>query len=469
MMTSYSEFLQSKSVATGLVGIPAKEPVELCPHHHPTQRECTEFALRAGRAALFLDTGLGKSLAALDWARIVSARLGRPVLILTPLAVAPQFVREAAKFGLECRHIRDASEVDRPGVYVSNYERLHLLEPSLWGGIVLDESSILKNFTGKVRRQLQSAFADTPFRLCCTATPAPNDHMELGQHAEFLGVMESPEMLSRWFIADQDGMGKYRLKGHAVRSFWSWVASWARCVSKPSDLGHDDTGFNLPPLKMHRHIIAADLTIAANDDGAEQISMFRTPGGSATAVHREKRLTAAERAGAISTAVRAEPSEPWLIWVDTDYDATAILELLPASEAVHVSGKMKPDEKEAGLSAFTLGQKRIIVTKPSIAGFGLNWQHCARMAFVGISFSYEGFYQAIRRCWRFGQTRQVEVHVALSDTERHIWQTITRKQDDHQSMKSEMALAMRRASRQSKVMAPYGADQDAIIPKWIAA
>lgn len=463
----YSDFLVCKAVSGTSAGVDVIP--DLCPHHHPLQRECAEFALRIGRAALFLDTGLGKSLIAIDWSRIVAAHTGKPVLILTPLAVAPQFVREAEKFGLSCRHIRSADEVTEVGVYVSNYERLHLLDPALWSGVVLDESSILKNFTGKMRRALQEAFAATPFRLCCTATPAPNDHMELGQHAEFLGVMESPEMLSRWFIADQDGMGKYRLKGHAIRPFWEWVASWARCVGKPSDLGHSDAGFVLPPLRMKRHVVNVDLTIAANDEPDGQTVLFRTPGTSATAIHKEKRITAADRARALAERIAAEPVEEWVVWCDTDYDAEAILELLPARETVHVGGKMSAEAKEAGLSAFTSGAARIIVTKPSIAGFGLNWQHCARQAFVGLSFSYESFYQAVRRCWRFGQARPVEVHIAMADTERAIWQAISRKRDDHDSMKHEMALAMQRASRASRVMAPYGADMDATFPEWLAA
>jgi len=325
--------------------------------------------------------------------------------------------------------------------------------------VILDESSIIKNFTGATSRKLISMFAETPFRLACTATPAPNDHMELGQHSQFLGVMASNEMLTRWFIADQTNMGRYRLKGHAVKPFWSWVASWARCISKPSDLGYSDEGFELPPLNMHRHIVRSDITVDAGD------MLFRIPEMSATSIHQEKRLTASDRADKIADLVNGERDEAWVVWCDTDYEADALVERIP--DALEVRGSMPDHVKEERLVAFSEGNARVIISKPSIAGFGLNWQHCARIAFVGLSFSYESFYQAVRRCWRFGQKRPVECHIAMADTERNIWDVVTRKSGDHEAMKVEMYAAMRRAHQTREIKIDYQPDKPARLPAWM--
>lgn len=422
------------------------------------QRDTTEFLLRCGRGAAFLDTGLGKSLVSLEWGRIVAEHTGKPVLMLAPLAVAPQHVREARKFGLDARVAADQSEVG-PGVNVTNYGKIDHFDADAFGGVILDESSIVKNFTGATSRKLISMFSRTPFRLACTATPAPNDHMELGQHSMFLGVMPSNEMLSRWFIADQMNMGKYRLKGHGVKPFWNWVASWARCVSKPSDLGYSDEGFTLPALNMHRHVIGADVSIDAGD------ALFRMPEMSATSIHREKRLTADARADRIAEIVNEDAGEAWVVWCDTDYEADALTARIP--DAVEVRGSMPDKLKEERLVAFSEGQIRVIVSKPSIAGFGLNWQHCARVAFVGLSFSYESFYQAVRRCWRFGQTREVECHIAMADTERNIWDVISRKSGDHEAMKVEMYAAMKRAHENRQIKIDYQPAMPARLPVWL--
>jgi hypothetical protein len=291
--------------------------------------------------------------------------------------------------------------------------------------------------------------------------------MELGQHAQFLGVMSSSEMLSRWFIADQSEMGRYRLKRHAITSFWNWVASWARCAERPSDLGGDDTGYDLPPLNLHRHIVKTDIVSDAGDDDG-QARLFRIPSASATSIHNEKRKTAADRAARIAELVNAEPNEAWIVWVDTDYDAAAVKALLPDAWEVH--GRMTPDQKESGLADFSEGRARILITKGSIAGFGLNWQHCARVAFVGLSYSYEAFYQSVRRCWRYGQTRPVEVHVACAETEEAIWQAVVRKRDDHDSMKLHMRAAMARATQEIRTTKlDYAPAQPAALPAWMEA
>lgn len=446
----------------GLADVPALSSA-LKPH----QAHCVDFALRAGSAALFLDTGLGKTFAALEWGRVIVEHTNRPVLMLAPLAVAGQHQREAERFGIDAIAIREPTEISGPRIYITNYDRLAKFDVAMFAGVILDESSILKGMNGKTSSALIASFQHTPFRLACTATPAPNDHAELGQHSEFLGALSSTQMLTRWFLHDSADTGTWRMKGHAVRDFWSWVASWSRCVSKPSDLGFVDDGYELPALDITRHVVKADRSLDVGQEKDGQARLFRMPDTSATAIHREKRITADARAEMIAKAVAADPAEPWVVWCDTDYEADALAALLPA--AVEVRGSMSPDDKEDRLTSFSTGQARIIITKPSVAGFGLNWQHCARMAFVGLSFSYEGYYQAIRRCWRFGQARPVQVHIACADTEEAIFSVISRKAGDHDAMKAEMAAAMRRAVRIEREQAAYRPTRQVHLPEWIAA
>jgi hypothetical protein len=464
-LNAYRDMIAAKRIAfvpRGLSVIPSLNPA-MKDH----QRHCVEFALRAGCAALFLDTGLGKTLCALEWGRVIVEHTGLPVLMLAPLAVAAQHEREAVKFGIDAKAIRDPSQMDGARVYITNYDRLDRFDADAFGGVILDESSILKSFHGATTRALIAAFRNTPFRLCCTATPAPNDHAELGQHSEFLGVMSQSQMLTRWFIHDSADTGNWRMKGHAVKDFWNWVSGWARCVSKPSDLGFDDTGYDLPTLDLKRHIVAADRSLDTGHEKDGQARLFRMPDTSATSIHREKRMTTDARADVIADLVASEPDETWVIWCDTDYEADALADRIPG--AVEVRGSMSAEVKEANLTLFSNGQTRVIITKPSIAGFGLNWQHSARMAFVGLSFSYESFYQAIRRCWRFGQSRPVNVHVACADTEESIWQIVSRKAGDHDAMKAEMTAAMSRAARIVPEQAPYTPTKAITLPQWIAA
>lgn len=463
MVSDYHDILARKRVAfeaRGLDRIPALHPL-LKPH----QAHTVEFGLRAGCFAAFLDTGLGKTFAMLEWLRVLVEHTNKPALMVAPLAVGPQHVREAARFGIDAVHIREAPARYEARIYVINYDRLHLLDLALFAAVGLDESSILKSFTGKMTNALIEAFARTPYRMAATATPAPNDHTELGQHSAFLGVMRSPEMLSRWFITDQSEMGRYRLKRPAVRPFWDWVASWARCVAKPSDLGFDDDGYVLPQLTVSRHVVAADRSIDAGADKSGQARLFRMPEMSATSIGREKRLTIAARADAIAAVVAAEPGEPWILWCDTNVEADALTERIGG--AVEVRGDMRAEMKEERLAAFSEGRVRVLVTKPSIAGFGLNWQHCARVGFVGLSFSYEAYYQAIRRCWRFGQERPVHVHVAMADTEAAIADVVMRKEDDHRAMKDEMRGAMRRASQRHRALEDYRPTRRVAVPGWL--
>jgi len=446
-LSFYHQFIASKGVATGAHGF---EMAGDWPSLFEHQRRTLAFACEKGRSAAFLDTGLGKSrveAAAADEFRRAS---GKPSLILTPLAVAQQMRRECEAVGVEARVVRDDSEV-WSGVNIANYERLGKLDVSRFGGVVLDESSILKSFTGPTKRGLVEAFASCPYRLAATATPAPNDHMELGNHSEFLGYLGSMEMLCRWFVNDTSTASQdWRIKGHAQGDFWAWVASWSRAAALPSDLGGDDTGFILPPLRYQVHTVAADVTEDVPDG-----MLFRIPNQSATAIHKEKRLTIGARVEA-AAAVANGTSEPVIVWCETNDESAALAKAIP--DAIEVHGSMSLEAKEAALDDFTFGRARVIVTKPKLAGFGLNWQHARIVVFASVSHSYEQHYQAVRRAWRFGQGGEVTAHVVISDTEVPIWQNVRRKAADHDRMKAAMAKAMvgaqREATRKAYTRAP---------------
>ncbi len=427
----------------------------------PFQRHAVRFALAGGRRALFLDTGLGKSRMQLAWADRVCRETGGRVLILAPLAVGPQTVKEAARVGLDgVVFSRTLEGTTDARIVVTNYDSLAHFDASAFAGVVLDESSILKSFTGSTKVALCDAFARTPYRLCCTATPAPNDHLELGNHAEFLGILSSHQMIARWFITDQSQMGTYRLKGHAVRSFWDWVSSWAACAGLPSDLGaYADDGYVLPPLNLIQRIVTVDII-----DGREDGALFRAADLSATSVHKEKRRTAAARAAEVAALIAAEPDEAWLVWCETDYEAVELMAQIPG--AVEVAGSMKPDAKSSRLLAFA-DTGGVLVTKPKIAGFGMNWQNCARVVFAGGSYSYEALYQAVRRAWRFGQTRPVDCYIVMAATEQHLWSVVSRKSDDHESMKREMFAASRRAQSRTSAMREYHPNHIAAVPPWL--
>jgi hypothetical protein len=459
MSADYSSFIASKAPKATQRGF---EPQAMPSHLFDFQKACVEHNLRAGSAGLFLDTGLGKTACQLEWARQCAEASNGRALILTPLAVARQIEREALRFGYTARVIRAQDEAGE-GINICNYDRLDSLSPAAFGAVALDESSILKNFTGKTTRALINAFAPHPFRLSATATPAPNDHMELGQHAEFCGVMPSNEMLMRWFIADQTEMGRYRLKYHGVDSFWDWMASWARMAQSPEDLGFDGSLYQMIPLdvQMVRTENAAPVDVGGDLFGVSQMS--------AIDMHRVKRQTANSRANAAAGLVTSEPGEPWVVWCDTDYEADSIMDALAGTPGLaEVRGSHPAERKESTLLGFADGTVRVLVTKPSVCGFGLNWQHCARTVFVGRSFSYEAWYQAVRRFWRFGQTRQVRCFVVLAEGEDAIGRVIDRKAGDHKSMKAAMAKAMRRArEEQSALRHAYAPTYTAGVPSWL--
>lgn len=454
-ITEYRAFIASRAsraVATGFDPKPINDAAKV------HQAAVLDFALNRGKSAAFLDTGLGKSFIELEYARQCAEETRKPSLILTPLAVAGQMVREGRKFGIDARQIREQSEVGQ-GVMVANYERLPKLDPASFGAVILDESSILKSYAGKTRAIMQDAFRDTPYKLAATATPSPNDHTELGNHAEFLGVMRQQEMLSKWFINDTSTASQeWRLKGHAAADFWRFVASWSRCATMPSDLGGDDTGYSLPPIDERLHIVAADRM-----ENVAQGMLFRIPEMSATSFHEEKRLTMRQRCE--RAAELANHDKPVTVWCETNEESALLAKMV--NGAVEVRGDLDPDEKERRLLAFADGEVRAIVTKPKLAGFGVNWQHCAHAVFASISFSYEQHYQAKRRSYRFGQSQVVRNDVVMSDTEASIWAIINAKSAKHDEMKRAMAAAMRETQTEARVRVVYDRPLDLAFPEWL--
>jgi hypothetical protein len=453
-LEEYRRFIAARAPAMRMQGFPPKPINE---HAKAHQNAALDFALRRGKSASFLDTGLGKSFIELEFARQCAEETGKPSLILTPLAVAGQMIREGQKFGIEARQIREQSEVGA-GVMVANYERLPKLDPEAFGAIILDESSILKSYAGQTRARIQEAFRDTPYKLAATATPSPNDHTELGNHAEFLGIMRQQEMLSKWFINDTSTASQdWRLKGHAQDDFWQWVASWARCATLPSDLGGDDTGYILPEIDRHMHEVEAD---RSRDT---QGLLFRIPEMSATSFHAEKRLTLRQRCEL--AAELATHDKPVTVWCETNEESATLAKMIP--DAREVRGDMHPDMKESVLLGFADVDFRVIVTKPKLAGFGVNWQHCAHAVFASISFSYEQHYQAVRRSHRFGQSQRVRNDIVISDTERSIWEVINVKGKKHDEMKRRMAEAMRKAQSTAQTRVKYDRPLDLAFPAWL--
>jgi len=454
-LQEYRQFIASKG---GQILRHGFEPMPINPAAKAHQVSCLDFALSAGKSAAFLDTGLGKSFIELEFAHQCAEETGKPSLILTPLAVAGQMVREGRKFGIDARQIREQSEVGA-GVMVANYERLSKLDPDAFGAVILDESSILKSYAGKTRATIQEAFKDTPYKLAATATPSPNDHTELGNHAEFLGVMRQQEMLSKWFINDTSTASQeWRLKGHASADFWAFVASWSRCATLPSDLGGDDTGYILPDVVRAVHEVQADRM-----ENVGQGMLFRIPEMSATSFHEEKRLTMRERCELAASL--ANHDKPVTIWCETNDESAMLAKMIDG--AIEVRGDLDPDEKERRMLGFANGDYRAIVTKPKLAGFGVNWQHCAHAVFASISFSYEQHYQAVRRSHRFGQSETVKNDIVIADTEAVIWNVINEKSAKHDEMKRRMAEAMKSAQTQAGVRVKYDRPLDLAFPNWL--
>ena len=476
MTAEYEAFLATKSVVAAPVGIP--DPQGLSDHLQPFQRDIVQWALRRGRAAIFAGTGLGKTLMQLVWADHVQKWTGRRVLIVTPLAVAQQTVAEAAKWGIDdVAYAADQSQV-KTRIVVVNYDRIDKIDMADFVAIVLDESGIIKSQESATRRDLMERCAGVDYRLCCTATPAPNDYVELGNHAEFLGVMSQKEMLSMWFVHD-GGMrvtsaankGKpvadWRLKRHATRDFWRWIATWAVVIRRPSDLGYEDGAYILPPL------IRKQITVAVDYDKAPSSGML-FPMEANTLQERigARRDSVGVRVKASADIVNAHPDRPWLVWCGLNTESEALVKAIPG--AVEVRGSDDRDVKSERLIGFATGKYRVMVTKASIAGFGMNYQHCADMVFVGVNDSFEQLYQSIRRCWRFGQTKPVTAYLIASELEGAVVANLDAKESAAEAMSEAMAEHMKdlcqREVRGGRVSTDRAhALQPMRIPEWLTA
>lgn len=459
---AYLSFLARKAIADPATGLPGD--VALPAALFPFQRDITAWALRRGRAALFAGTGLGKSFMELAWAQAVHAETGRDILHLAPLAVTAQMLREAGKFGITAHQAKAQSDCSA-GVSITNYQKLDHFDLSRFGGVILDESSILKSVDGHYRSRLISECANIPFRLAATATPAPNDFMELGNHAEFLGVMSYTDMLATFFTHDGGETQKWRLKGHAETEFWKWMASWAVMLRRPSDLGYENAGYDLPPLIQHQHVVGVEYA-----PSLETGMLF--PMEAITLKERlsARRDTVADRVAMASSITPAD--RPFVWWCNLNAESEALARAIPG--AVEVRGSDAEDDKERKLVDFSEGRIRVLITKPSICGFGMNWQHCADTGFVGLNDSFEQVYQAIRRFWRFGQKKSVNVHFIAAETEGAVVANIKRKEADADRMAAAMVAHMSDISTRivrgtERVRPDYNPQEPFIIPEWIAA
>lgn len=414
---SYSKFVASKLATPPATGFRCDSDWG---HLFDFQRDLVSWALRRGRAAIFANTGLGKTRMQLTWADEVARESGGAVLILAPLAVAQQTSDEASAVGIRARVARDGSDVDESAsVWITNYDRLHRFDPSDFDGVVLDESSVIKHHDSKTLGVLLESFRDHRYKLACTATPAPNDWVELGTHAEFLGVCSRTEMLSEFFVHDGGKTQDWRLKGHARGEFWRWVSSWGALVRHPADLGYVAHRYDLPTLTVVDHVVpSGDAHLAAG------MLFAGVELGGLAKRRRARKATLDARVAAAADLVNSSPG-PWVVWCDLNAEGEALRGAIP--DAREVRGSDKPEHKEETLRAFARGEIRVLVTKPKIAGFGLNWQHCAQVCFVGVTDSWESYYQAVRRCWRFGQDKPVHVHIITSDLEGDVLHNLRRK------------------------------------------
>lgn len=460
---SYSSFIESKSFVNYEHGFDCDDSL-LPPALFPFQQAIVKWALKKGRAAIFADTGLGKTAMQLAWANAVHQFTGNRVLIVAPLCVAQQTVTEGEKFGVPVRYIREHNK--DTGIYVTNYEHIEKFEQAFndgwFDGVILDESSILKHQTSKTREKIIRLTDSVPYRLSCTATPSPNDHMELGSQAEFLGVMTAPEMLATFFIHDSGETSKWRLKGHGALRFWEWMSTWAVCIKRPSDLGFDDTGYDLPPLQVQEHLIE---TCKRLDD-----RLLFEPAKTLSERISARRLTIDERVEACAR-IANQARGPFLVWCNMNEESEKLAEAI--NGAVEVKGSDKLEIKEKRILGFTSGEHRVMVTKPSIAGFGMNWQHCSQMAFVGLNDSFEQLYQAVRRCYRFGQTKPVNVHLISADLEGETLKNIKAKEQKNEEMSRAMIEQMRDFSTKEihktrNEKAVYSAKSALIYPTWLS-
>lgn len=410
----YKEFLKGKFSGFSGEGLSRTKP--MTERLFPYQRTVVERQLEAGKGAAFLDTGMGKTTIQIEWMR----QIDKPTLVLCPLAVADQTIAEAAAMGVEITRMGGSK------FEISNYERLHQIDPSKYRAVVFDESSIMKSFQSKTKRLCEEMFAHCEYRLACSATPSPNDYLEIGNQSQVLGVLRQIDMLSRWFINDSANTGTWRLKGHARGDFWRWVSSWASVASRPSDLGDYETDLSLPPLLEKESIVE-------EPENENQGGLFSEIELSATGIRQSKKRSLDAR---VARARELAGHDDYaLVWCDTNDESSALASI---PDAVEVRGDMSIEDKERAIHAFSNGNVRVLVTKPSIAGFGMNWQHCNNVIFAGANYSFERYYQAVRRCWRFGQKRPVTASVVMTPSERLIWMKTREKAERHEEMHKEI-------------------------------
>lgn len=455
MKNGYEDFLKTKIIGVNEVGF---EIDESAVHSmlFPFQRDIVIWAIRLGRAAIFADCGLGKSFMQLEWARIVAQKTGKPVLLVAPLGVTGQTIQEAKKLGIDLNYCRSQSDADGVTNDITNYEMLAKFNPRHYSGMVIDESSILKNYTGKTKKLIIEMAQSVEYRLACTATPAPNDHLELGNHAEFLGIMRSREMIQRWFVNDSMHAGGYRLRKHGANDFWRWVASWAVSIQKPSDIGieYSDEGYILPALNFVGHVVPVDHSRAWQEVGKNgQASLLLVNNTSATGMHKEKRATLKKRMKQAADTVKAiqvkNSDEFIIVWCEYNYEADELTKLLP--DAIEIRGNEKLEIKQQKLLDFSNGKYQVLITKPKIAAHGLNWQHAGSQVWVSINHKFEQFYQGYKRSHRFGRKLPVDCHIVFAESEGGILSNLQRKHGEHELMQHEMVRAMRENGMSVKV------------------
>lgn len=451
-MRKYDEFINSKSKTFENMGIDVDRN-SLNPNMFEFQKDIVRWALKKGRAAIFAECGLGKTLMQLSWADEIHKHTGGKILILAPLAVAPQTKEEGEKFGIRVNICESQDDVI-DGINITNYEKIDKFTGNSFQAVVLDESSILKSFTSSTRNKLIDNFSRVPFRLACTATPAPNDHMELGNHSEFLGVMTRAEMLSMYFVHDGGNTAKWRLKGHAEDVFWNWMASWAVFIDNPKNLDYEADGYDLPKLNIN------EIIVDGNEVTSESLTLTQ---------RRQARKDSMElRCQAAADLVNSS-DEQWLVWCDLN-DESAMLKN-KISEAVEIRGSDKASHKTGSMLNFSDDLIKCLVTKPSIAGFGMNWQQCHNMIFVGLSDSYEKYYQAVRRCYRFGQKNEVNVYIIISAKEGAVKANIERKQEDAKKMQDAMIKLTKEVTKKelqvtTRIMTEYAPKVKMLLPDW---
>ncbi|MEO0374610.1 MAG: DEAD/DEAH box helicase, partial [Cyanobacteria bacterium P01_A01_bin.17] len=421
---------------------------------------------------LFAKYGLGKSLMQLHWAKwIAQLGLGQ-VIILAPLAVAKQTEQEACKFGIDAKYCQTPSQIDTctTPIVVTNYERLKGIDTSDFVGVVLDESSCLKAYSGKTKQLIFDKFKNTKYKLCCSATPSPNNYLELLNHSEFLGIESTHQTIARFFRNDTMNAGGYVLKPYAKESFWAWVSSWAVCLTQPSDLGFRNEGWDIPEPKNFYHTIPVDHQSAWKEaDKHGQLSLIRMPSNSATSVNKEGRLNAGRIAAKVAELVKVEPDEAWVIWCFTNYEADALAAAVPG--AVDLRGSDTIDAKEAKLTGFSDGSIQVLITKPKIAGMGLNWQHARRQAFcMGTSYSFEQFHQAMHRLIRFGQHKTVHTHLVFPETVGNVRAIFNEKERRHDEMQRELIAVVSAhglGSQHLRNFDAYAPQQEMHLPMWL--